>query len=538
MQPWLQRTKNKQVQNGNGSSKRDADAEVRPRDESRVTDALFSRGESFWDFSSFHGEEGENGTGSEGRTTSAIASATKSEHSGNGESMTDSRREQRCSHGKNIGHGACLRSDCSATGCGKSKGSARNSGSGSKERSADSESVVCSRSGQRSSRGKSDGSGSCPRSRVSACDSQTSRCSGKSPRLGAPSCRVSRGTGCSSCVNAAEEEHISACEEGACALHGETRMPNVQLDRGGATHLGAGASRTDKDTGRRRSAIRLNMDQADELYDMVRNEARQTRLSAPTRVMHATGGVVVMSDRERTTRRPESARSTTETKGKGLGSGWCVALSAVGMGIARRKVIGWGPGIRPKVVFASCEEEGDGDKARLTATLLPRMSTQHRAWETVGDGGFVIRVLGSWLGREGTADVWTRCNGRMIHARRCGRGWRAVRGEREVARGRGGERVTALWVGIERDGQEEVSGELRFRVAHSTTEGASVADGASVAMRFGYYFVVGGGGGTRFFASIDTPEQVRLVARRVDGAIDERISRGVSYVVLHVAAAN
>lgn len=245
-------------------------------------------------------------------------------------------------------------------------------------------------------------------------------------------------------MSAAEEECIPTCEDGVCARYGETHMQHVQFDRRGGPRVQAQG--TNEDTGRRRDGIRLNECQADELYDMRRNSDRPTRLSAPARTIHGTGRMIARWDGERKIGRPESARSTTEAKGKGVGSGWCVALSAVGMGIARRKVIGWGPGIRPKVVFASCEEEGDGDKARLTATLLPRMSVQHRAWEAVRDGAFVIRVLGSWLGRDGTADVWAQCNGRTIHGTRCGRGWRAIRGEREVARGRGSDGTTALWV--------------------------------------------------------------------------------------------
>lgn len=199
--------------------------------------------------------------------------------------------------------------------------------------------------------------------------------------------------------------------------------------------------------------------------------------------------------------------------------------------LGRRRLEEWGTGTRPGVVYAhdGGSETDDGGGNGLTRTVLVRIGERTRAWDVVRTGErFVVRVAGWQSMDEGC--VTTRVDGRTrVHARGEG-GFTRVEERMGFVVDQHAGGVFTVGVGIRAEGRTILSEEIRWRVG-------ALGRSAAVLLRLGWYFFLADAGSVRLFASTDTPERVRLVARRIaDGAIDQRFSASLTYVVLRVAA--
>eukprot|EP00178_Gracilaria_changii_P025279 TRINITY_DN77_c0_g1_i12.p2 TRINITY_DN77_c0_g1~~TRINITY_DN77_c0_g1_i12.p2 ORF type:complete len:457 (-),score=56.43 TRINITY_DN77_c0_g1_i12:1175-2545(-) len=277
----------------------------------------------------------------------------------------------------------------------------------------------------------------------------------------------------------------------------------------------------------KRGGMRLNGNESLHLQRLQTISSRQSRASVPVSFVRADEPFRLVE------RAPRKAGRTRSGAIQGRSSSvWSSALIAMGVNSRRRqKLVCWSEGIRPQVVFASYAEEGDGTTATLSPTLLPRISTRHRCWETVSGRAFVVRLIGSFMADDAPTTIFASANGRTIRYARRGRGWRAASCERELVRARGGELSVCAGATSGGDGSQ-LCAEMLWR----TDDGSGGAGAASAALRFGFYFVLRGAGSVRMMASTATPERVRLVAMRREGSVHNEATRAVSYVVLHVAA--
>lgn len=237
----------------------------------------------------------------------------------------------------------------------------------------------------------------------------------------------------------------------------------------------------------------------------------------------------------------------------------------------RSKLVTWPMGVAPRVLFCAetCNDLDDGrGAAGLSATLLCKMGSRHRTWDVVRAGErFCLRVVG-WHGGEvsgapnldadGRAMVYSifedhdaGTEGKSVVHDECSAdaisGYHYVSDRRGVA-GRvcGREedclRLTVgVWIGQNTDGKvTNMTTEVRWRVLspHEAEENAgNQGRPGAMLLRFGYYFFLGEPCSTRLFTNTDTPEHVRLVARRAsDGSIDEEVSKSLTYVVVRVSA--
>ncbi|CDF39308.1 unnamed protein product [Chondrus crispus] len=240
----------------------------------------------------------------------------------------------------------------------------------------------------------------------------------------------------------------------------------------------------------------------------------------------------------------------------------------------RGRLMSWPVGVAPQVVY-SAETSHDLDDghgaAGLSATLLCKMGAKHRAWDIVGVGqGFCVRVVG-WHGGDlgnnagnggGRAVVYSvrhkgegrRSEGFSVHGgpaqvhdeRNCSdfKGYHYISERLGTAAGCQSSAVeqigltVGVWVGgsVDEGKQVDLQGEVRWRVLGQGDCDATGRNGASL-LRYGYYFFLDAPCATRLFTNTDTPEHVRLMARReVDGAVDMDASKLLTYVVVRVTA--
>lgn len=272
-----------------------------------------------------------------------------------------------------------------------------------------------------------------------------------------------------------------------------------------------------------------------------------------------------------------SLRNSSRTVSQSLHLGRAASLRAEGVSIlpilfSRGRLLSWPLGVAPQVVYAAetSHELDDGHGASgLSPTLLCKMGAKHRAWDVVRFGErFCVRVVG-WHGgalrdvpggKGGRAVVYS-----VLHKDAQGRscvveGGPAhvhdectssyFNGYHYVSERRGAaiscmpsdmEQIgltVGLWAGggTGESRGADLCGEVRWRLLR---EGETVTKGRNgrALLRFGYYFFLDVPCATRLFTNTDTPEHVRLVARRAgDGAIDEEASKQLTYVVVRVAA--
>lgn len=213
------------------------------------------------------------------------------------------------------------------------------------------------------------------------------------------------------------------------------------------------------------------------------------------------------------------------------------------------KLVMWPVGVEPRVVYAweSRGEMADGHGGGgLRGTLLCKMGAGYRAWDVVRGGESVcVRIVGWYWGGGcgGGGDVerigiYSVVDGVKVGVHDECEGGSVVRGYHYVSEGRGVAvgrvveegsllmlKVGLRWVG------GEVGGEVKWKVAEKGTE----MRGGGAVLRFGYYFFLDEPCGVRLFTNTDTPEHVRLVARRTgDGTVDEETSRGLTYIIVRV----
>lgn len=237
----------------------------------------------------------------------------------------------------------------------------------------------------------------------------------------------------------------------------------------------------------------------------------------------------------------------------------------------KSRLVTWPMGVAPRVLYAveTNNELDDGrGTAGLCATLLCKMGAGHRTWDVVrANEPFRLRVVG-WHGGnltstgnvdiDGRAVVYTTVDvseagnsGKtVVHDECCMSnvaGYHCVTDRRGTAVIRNGcnsdyVRVTVgLWIGHSDEGRvTDMSAEVKWRLLSSgeaNKNSARRVPPGSMLLRFGYYFFLDEPCSTRLFTNTDTPEHIRLVARRLsDGVIDEDVSKALSYVVVRVSA--
>lgn len=256
------------------------------------------------------------------------------------------------------------------------------------------------------------------------------------------------------------------------------------------------------------------------------------------------------------------------------------ARRAEGMSIlpsifCRGRLMSWPTGVAPQVVYAAetSHDLDDGHGAAgLSATLLCKMGAKHRAWDIVRVGQkFCMRVVG-WHGGDignkvgkqsgrtvvysvrhredgGTKEGFAVHGGpAQVHDERNSgdfKGYHYVSerlGTAATWQSAGMEQVgltVGVWVGggeADEGKVVDVQGEVRWRVLAEGDGECAGRIGASL-LRYGYYFFLDAPCATRLFTNTDTPEHIRLMARRqVDGAVDMEASKLLTYVVVRVTA--
>lgn len=226
--------------------------------------------------------------------------------------------------------------------------------------------------------------------------------------------------------------------------------------------------------------------------------------------------------------------------------------SLLGVGLFGKgggKLVMWPVGVEPRVVYAweSRGEMADGHGGGgLRGTLLCKMGAGYRAWDVVRGGESVcVRIVGwhwgnggGWSEDVGRIGVYSVVDGVRVGVHDECDGGGVVQGYHYVSEGRGVAvgriveegsllmlKVGLRWVG------GEVGGEVKWKVAE---RGGEMRGGGAV-LRFGYYFFLDKPCGMRLFTNTDTPEHVRLVAKKVgEGGIDEETSRGLTYIIVRV----
>lgn len=250
----------------------------------------------------------------------------------------------------------------------------------------------------------------------------------------------------------------------------------------------------------------------------------------------------------------------------------CDGVSILPNIFSRGRLLSWPLGVAPQVVYAAetSHELDDGHGAAgLSATLLCKMGAKHRAWDVVRVGdGFCVRIVG-WHGAElrnvrggegGRTVVYSNlhkdeggqvCSVKgspaQVHDERSSSdfsGYHFVSERLGAAAScafSGMEQVgltVGLWTGggTSQGPSTDLEGEVRWRLLRED-ECETIGRNGATLMRFGYYFFLDVPCATRLFTNTDTPEHVRLVARRAgDGAIDEEASKQLTYIVVRVTA--
>lgn len=270
------------------------------------------------------------------------------------------------------------------------------------------------------------------------------------------------------------------------------------------------------------------------------------------------------------------SRNSSMTVSQPLHLGRAASLRAEGVSIlpslfSRGRLLSWPLGVSPQVVYAAetSHELDDGHGAAgLSATLLCKMGAKHRAWDVVRVAErFCVRVVG-WHGGE-LRDIPGGKGGRavvysVLHKDAQGRSCAVEGGPSHVhdecassdfsgyhyVSERRGAAISCLPSDVEQVGLTvglwagggtgegrgaNLCGEMRWRLLREGETNSKGRNGATL-LRFGYYFFLDVPCATRLFTNTDTPEHVRLVARRAgDGAIDEEASKQLTYVVVRIA---